>query len=391
MSAADTGNPAEVSRSRPREILYCGFAARAGSRGAGIGGLVSGSRAVVESARFDHTKPILSACTHPGEGSLLARFLEDRRRLARALAEHREAPAVVLQVAYYRSTWRELALARLARGAGRRLLLDVRGGSVLDFLDRDSDPFVRTAFRRLLRAADRVLVQCASVVPELERRYPRVRFEWFPNFVPRALCRADLPPPRSPGAPLRAVYFGAYSAAKGLPELLEAMRGLRSTKTPGVELHLAGAATNADLERRIRDARDSGVIDHGPLDPAPLRELLDQMDVFVFPTSHFGEGHSNAANEAMMRGLAIIATPHHENPRILPPETTRWLDRTRLVDSIRHELRFFAEHPDELARARAESLRWVCDQFTDERWIPFLERCLDEICEGSTSVVLKTP
>lgn len=364
------------------EVIYCGFESRAGAPDAAVGGFVTGTRRVVGSALFAHTRMILSPCTHPGEGSLPWRFVEDCRRLGRMLRAHPDAHAVLIQVGYYRSTYRELALAELARRAGRRVVLDVRGGAVLHFLDRESDAITRKAFRRLLGRADRVLVQCASTLPELRRRHPGVRFEWFPNFVPTTELRAVARPERRPGQPLRAVYFGSYQRTKGISEMLQAVTALRQEDGKDVELHLAGAGRDVALAREIADRASEGVIDHGAVGHDDLFALLDRMDVFVFPTSHFGEGHSNALNEAMMRGLAVIATPHHENPHVLPPETSRWLDPKDLVPSIRRELRFLAEHPEEIERLGDANRRWVEERFTDARWIPVLEGFLDELASS---------
>lgn len=363
-------------------VIYCGVGASRERVAEKVGGFVTGARMVVESRLFDHTLIHFSPCTSPGDGSLLWRFVEDCRRWHRALRAHPGDRLVLLQVGYYRSTFRELALARMARLAGRRVVLDVRGGAVLDFLDRGSGPLTRALFRRLVEGADLVLVQCSGLLPELRRRYPKARFDWFPNFVPASRCTRRAAAHHAAGEPLRAVYFGSYARSKGILEMLEAITRLRREESLAVELHLAGTGQDAAVRRAIEAAAGEGVIDHGPLDQEALWTLLDGMHVFLFPTSHFGEGHSNALNEAMMRGLAVVATRHNQNPHVLPPTVTRWLDAAHLVSSIQQELRYLAAHPEELDEAAQTNQRWVAEHFTDERWIPFLEARFDDVLAG---------
>jgi glycosyltransferase involved in cell wall biosynthesis len=349
-----------------------------------IGGFRSGTKMVVESQLFDHTEFALCACTHKEDGAAVARFMEDRRRFRAALSTHRDHGIVMMQVGQYRSIYREYAIARMARRAGRRLVCDVRAGSVLEFLDRDSSALERALFRGVVQASDLCLLQCAAFVPELGRRYPSVHFEWFANFVPSAEIRPRSVPPYRNGERLRAVYFGHYSEGKGVGQAVEAVSQLRRERGIQVELHLAGEVRDEATGRALAAADPELVIDHGLLAPEALWELLRTTHVFVFPTSHWGEGHTNAVNEALMCGLAIVATPHQHLPDILPRDETLWLDSERLVDSIAERLAELAEDPERVNRLAEVSQRHVRQNFTDERWIPFLEARFDALAAGET-------
>jgi glycosyltransferase involved in cell wall biosynthesis len=336
---------------------------------------------VVESPLYDHTEFFLSAYTHPGEGSLLRRFFEDLRRFRKALKGHPEHATVMMQVGQYRSIYREWALGRLARRARRRLVLDVRAGAVLEFLEEHANALERRLFRGLMERSDLALVQCQSFLPELRRRYPETTFAWFPNFVPAARSAESSVLSYSRGERLKLVYFGHYIPQKGLLEMVEAVRRCRCDRGLDVELHLAGGGTHAGIGKAIAAAEKAGVIDHGRLRPRDLWKLLGEVHALLYPTSHWGEGHTNAVNEALMSGLVIVATPHNELPRILPEAGTLWLDRDCLVDSLAERIEFLVENPDFVNRAARSNREFLLQNYADTRWIPYLEERLDSLRE----------
>lgn len=365
-----------MSRNR---VIYCGFGTYKDRPPPLLGGFVTGTRMVIESPLFDHTDFHLSVYTHKDEGGYAGRFIEDVRRFRESLRENPQHETVMMQCGQYRSIYREWLIGRMAKWAGRKLVVDVRAGSVLDFLDRDSNAVERELFRRLMHLGDLVLVQCQSFLPELRKRHPGVRFEWLPNFVPESRARDRTAPPFAAGQRLKLVYFGYYIPEKGIRQMLEAVRRCREEQALDVELHLAGEPHDPELARLVRAAADHGVIDHGRMQPADLWDMLGEMHVLLYPTSHWGEGHTNAVNEALMNGLVIVATRHHELPWVLPADDTRWLDADRLVDSLVEHIAQLAADPDEVNRLSRASQAWLREKYLDTRWIPFLEREFDAL------------
>jgi glycosyltransferase involved in cell wall biosynthesis len=104
----------------------------------------------------------------------------------------------------------------------------------------------------------------------------------------------------------RIVYAGKYSAAKGVPWLLDAFEGLLRAR-PGLELHLAGSGAGAEadsLERRM--AAMDGVVLHGRLNQAELAALLRTARLFVLPS--FYEGVPLVLVEAAACGCRLVAS-----------------------------------------------------------------------------------
>ncbi len=103
------------------------------------------------------------------------------------------------------------------------------------------------------------------------------------------------------------LYTGKYSAAKGLPALLDAVEGL-SRRFPGIRLHVAGggAGEQADRLRRRMQALAPVVVLHGQLPQAELADLMRRCAVCVLPS--FFEGVPLVLVEALACGCRLVAT-----------------------------------------------------------------------------------
>jgi glycosyltransferase involved in cell wall biosynthesis len=112
---------------------------------------------------------------------------------------------------------------------------------------------------------------------------------------------------RRPVDPPRLVYIGKYSAAKGLPWLLDAFERLRAER-PGIELHVAGSGAGEEADRLLARMRTlaSGVVLHGMLAQPELAALLRSCVVCVLPS--FYEGLPLVLVEALACGCRIVAT-----------------------------------------------------------------------------------
>jgi glycosyltransferase involved in cell wall biosynthesis len=112
---------------------------------------------------------------------------------------------------------------------------------------------------------------------------------------------------------------GRLVERKGHYDLLEAWPGILEEKPNAILLLVGDGPEREGLQRRAKelDCSDS-VIFTGERDDVP--DLLDLMDVFVFP-SHY-EGLPGALIEAMVAGLPIIATPVNGNSELIEGEKT---------------------------------------------------------------------
>jgi len=114
---------------------------------------------------------------------------------------------------------------------------------------------------------------------------------------------APTPPPRTG----EMLYIGKYSAAKGLPWLLDAVERL-SADHPHLRLHVAGsgAGPEADELRRRMQAMTPVVVRHGQLDQIVLADLMRRCNICVLPS--FYEGVPLVLVEAAACGCRIVST-----------------------------------------------------------------------------------
>ena len=128
--------------------------------------------------------------------------------------------------------------------------------------------------------------------------------------VIRAGYRDELfhPPTSGEGRSLgHVLYAGKYSAAKGLPWLLDAVEAL-APDHPELRLHIAGGGSGPaaeDLRARMEDLAPL-VTMHGQLDQPALADLMRRCAVCVLPS--FYEGVPLVLVEAAACGCRIVST-----------------------------------------------------------------------------------
>ena len=124
------------------------------------------------------------------------------------------------------------------------------------------------------------------------------------------------------------LYVGKYSAAKGVPWLLDAFERV-SARRPGLKLHVAGGGSGeqADALRSRMDLMTPAVIQHGQLSQPELADVARRSTVCVLPS--FYEGLPLVLVEALACGCRLIST---ELPGIVEELAPRLFDALTMVE-----------------------------------------------------------
>jgi glycosyltransferase involved in cell wall biosynthesis len=177
--------------------------------------------------------------------------------------------------------------------------------------------------RRLYRSADAVVTYGPHVSAYVAARGAR-NVHIAPQSVDNDFWRAPvLAPPSDPrwpaAADVRFLFVGRPAAGKGLPMLVSAWRAARlgSAKAAlvlagvGADFALAGLGSNLAAPDGGAGAPGAPIVCLEALAPPALRAVYAACDVLVVPsepTRTFREPWGLVVNEAMNRGLAVIAT-----------------------------------------------------------------------------------
>jgi glycosyltransferase involved in cell wall biosynthesis len=174
--------------------------------------------------------------------------------------------------------------------------------------------------RRLYRSADAVVTYGPHVSSYVRARGAR-NVHVAPQSVDNEFWSSpDISPPSDPRWPadaeVRFLFVGRPAAEKGLVALVAAWSAIRSScsrssASPTAALVLAGVGPGSTGPEVRGEAQLLPLVSLDRLAPAALRDVYAACDVLIVPsiaTRTFREPWGLVVNEAMNRGLAVIAT-----------------------------------------------------------------------------------
>jgi glycosyltransferase involved in cell wall biosynthesis len=225
------------------------------------------------------------------------------------------------------STLRKLQVARLCRWLGVPYAIHLHGGSYPKFWKDDGSRLSRAILEMFNDAA------IVLVLGEVWRQFVTSRAPEAADrivVVPNAAANPTLPHTGG-GDKVHILFLGRLNAAKGAPQLGEALYRMRD-----IPLWRATLAGDGSLEEARAKAGEMGLVDRvdlpGWVDGPGVAELIASADILVLPS--FIENLPLSIIEGMASGLAVVATPVGAVEDIISDGNTGLLVQPGDVDSL---------------------------------------------------------
>lgn len=199
------------------------------------------------------------------------------------------------------SIWRDAALSRAAKLAGRPIVISLHGGRYL--VDEFNGNGLESAAGSMLRAAKMVIVLSEAEKKAIETRWKGLDIRVLPNAVPVH----DEPPSREGNGVPVIIFLGRLHESKGLDQIVKACTAL---KHDGCDFRFncfGDGPIRESFLSRMRELLGGRFHYGGVVAGADKTRELERADIFLLP-SLFGEGLPIAMLEAMAAGCVVVAS-----------------------------------------------------------------------------------
>jgi len=295
-------------------IAYCGPVAQPGRPARG--GYESANRRLIDDLRL-RGADVIEVAYPLALGSKFAKAATYTRRFAgiamELVQERKRFDILHLTPLYRQFIYAEALLCLVAWGLGKRVALDIRAGSFIQHY-RNRGAVYRKLVDALMGRAYILAIEGREMLPFAEDRHKRPVL-YLPNYVnPRA---DQLQPCIEPGNDIvRIAFLGRIVPEKGIETAIATIEALNTKGLPA-QLEVIGDGDPGYVTALMSDSRQLPVTWCGSLAPDAIRTKLAAAHFFIFPTRHFGEGHSNALTEAMAEGVVPICSEHGFNRSVV--------------------------------------------------------------------------
>lgn len=264
------------------------------------------------------------------------------------------------------SIWRDAALSRAAKLAGRPIVLALHGGKYL--VNEFDSPRVAAVTEKMLRAAKIVVVYSELEKREVERRWKGLDIRVLPNAVPQ---RNGPPAVRNNPVPV-IIFFGRLHESKGLDEIVKACTALRRDGFD-FQFNCFGDGPMKDIFLpQMAEALGERFYYGGVLTGAEKYGELDKADIFLLP-SIYGEGLPMAILEAMAAGCVVVASEMASVAAVIEDGVNGYLIEPRNTNQLISRLKIVLGSRSEWKPVRDAAVETVRRKFAIEDYVEKLE------------------
>jgi glycosyltransferase involved in cell wall biosynthesis len=264
------------------------------------------------------------------------------------------------------SIWRDAALSRAAKLAGRPIILALHGGKYLV----SEFPSARLAgvTANMLDTAKIVIVYSELEKREIERRWKGLDIRVLPNAVPLRGEQAAKPDNPVPVI----IFFGRLHESKGLDEIVKACSALKHDRFD-FRFNCFGDGPMKDVFlSRMKEVLGERFFYGGVVTSAEKYLELDKADIFLLP-SIYGEGLPMAILEAMAAGCVVVASEMASVAAVIDDGVNGYLVEPGNTDQLITRLKMLLNSRGEWKPVREAAIETVRERFAIADYIARLE------------------
>lgn len=168
------------------------------------------------------------------------------------------------------------------------------------------------------------------------------------------------------------LFLGNFIKTKGVLEVLYSAPEVCSRFT-NVQYVFAGEWRDDETQKAftgfIEKYPNLPVINAGPVNDEQKFKLLNDADIFVFPTYYRNEGHPWVIVEAMAAGLPVISTDHAAISESIVNGVNGYLVEKKNVEQVAEKIKLLVGDKALRQKMGAESRKLYIENFTEDKMI----------------------
>lgn len=181
------------------------------------------------------------------------------------------------------------------------------------------------------------------------------------------------------------LFLGNYVKTKGILEVLYAAPQVYEANK-NVVFAFAGEWRDAEakksFEEFVKQHPQIPIINHGPVKGEQKFNILNNADIFVFPTYYRNEGHPWVTVEAMAAGLPVISTDHAAISESVHNGINGFLVEKKNVKQVAEKIIMLAGDKNLRNKMGAESRRIYLENLTEEKMVERMGNVFKSVIEN---------
>lgn len=272
---------------------------------------------------------------------------------------------------------RDVSFIVLSKLFRKKVVLHLRGGHFREFYN-SSNKFMKYVIRETLKRIDRMIVLGSSLKILFDGLIPEEKLSVVPNGLNMALDKVRYKNPEKNH--LMILFLSNLIESKGFKDVLYSVRNV-IREHDNVRYVFAGDWRRNEDKLECEDyLKRENIHDYveftGTVTGRQKVKLLQDADVFAFPTYYPFEGHPWVIVEAMAAGLPIITTDQGCIKESVIDGENGFIIPKREPDSVAEKIIYLIEHSEARARMGQKSRQLYEANFTKEH---FVQRMIDAI------------